>query len=58
MNGMKTLYCRIYQGVFRLALPLLPYRTPEILAGTDRLPELFLQGMRLRRTGKPCPFRA
>ena len=41
MNGMKTLYCRIYQGVFRLALPLLPYRTPEILAGTDRLPELF-----------------
>lgn len=31
MNIFKNLYCRIYQGVFKLALPLLPYREPVIL---------------------------
>ena len=41
MNVFRMLYCRTFQTVFRMALPLLPYRTPEILTGTDRLPELF-----------------
>lgn len=41
MNPIKKVYCRIYQTVFRLALPLLPYRTPKILTGTDQLPPLF-----------------
>lgn len=31
MNIFKKLYCRTYQGVFKLMLPLLPYREPEIL---------------------------
>lgn len=31
MNIFKTAYCRTYQGVFKLMLPLLPYREPQIL---------------------------
>ena len=31
MNIFKKIYCRIYQKVFRLALPFLPYREPKIL---------------------------
>lgn len=31
MNIFKKAYCRIYQGVFRLMLPILPYREPKIL---------------------------
>lgn len=28
---LKTAFCRIFQTVFRLALPVLPYREPEIM---------------------------
>lgn len=31
MNIAKKIYCRIYQFAFHIALPLLPYREPEIL---------------------------
>ena len=31
MNILKKIYCRIFQTCFRIALPVLPYRT-----GTDR----------------------
>ncbi len=31
MNIFKRFYCRVYQGAFRLMLPLLPYRQPKIL---------------------------
>ena len=31
MNIFKKIYCRIFQGVFRIALPILPYRQPKIL---------------------------
>ena len=27
----KAIYCRVFQGAFRLALPVLPYRGPEIV---------------------------
>lgn len=30
MNIFKKAYCRIYQTAFRLALPFLPYREPEL----------------------------
>ena len=30
MNIFNKIYCRIYQLAFRAALPLLPYRDPEI----------------------------
>lgn len=31
MNPLKKIYCRIFQTAFRIALPFLPYREPEIL---------------------------
>ena len=32
MNIFKKFYCRTYQGVFRMMLPILPYRQPKPLA--------------------------
>lgn len=40
MNRMKKLYCRTYQTVFKLALPVLPYRKPEILNSVKMLPHI------------------
>ena len=37
MNIFKKLYCRTYQGVFRLMLPLLPYREPKLLASDQEV---------------------
>lgn len=31
MNSIKKTYCRIFQAAFRLVMPLLPYREPQIL---------------------------
>lgn len=38
MNVFKKIYCRVFQAVFRLALPFLPYREPEIYDGIEKLP--------------------
>lgn len=38
MNGIYKLYCRCFQQVFHLAIPLLPYRNPEVLTGTKQVP--------------------
>ena len=38
MNILRRCGCRIFQGTFRLAIPLLPYRRPERLAGVADLP--------------------
>jgi len=46
MNTMYRLYCRTYQGVFRLITPFLPFREPEVLRGKgslSRLPGLLLE---------------
>ncbi len=40
MNRLRGIYCRIFQKVFRLALPLLPYREPEILNWIGEIPVL------------------
>lgn len=37
MNTIKKIYCRTYQGIFKVALPFLPYRKPKRL---DDMPEL------------------
>ena len=37
MFFLKALYCRIFQGVFRLALPILPYRQPKIVNSCEKL---------------------
>lgn len=47
MNCLKKAYCRIYQGVFRLAIPLLPWRKPELISGgLEKLPE-FIKSKKL-----------
>ena len=38
MNVFQKLYCRIFQGGFRLALPVLPYRDPKILDHITDIP--------------------
>lgn len=35
MNPLRKAYCRIYQTVFRIALPILPYREPEPLTSFE-----------------------
>ena len=35
MNILKKIYCRIYQNIFKIALPLMPYRKPKILESTE-----------------------
>ena len=40
---LKKLYCRIFQLVFRAALPILPYREPKILNSCDALTEVFAE---------------
>lgn len=33
----KRIYCRIFQKAFRLVIPILPYRKPQIIEGFDHL---------------------
>ena len=40
MNIFKKTYCRIFQVCFRAALPVLPYRSPEIFETVHDVPEL------------------
>lgn len=38
MNTLKKIYCRVFQTCFRIALPLLPYREPELIHGFSDVP--------------------
>ncbi len=38
MNKLKMIYCRVYQTVFHIALPFLPYRNPKILNSVTEIP--------------------
>ena len=38
MNPAYKVYCRTYQTAFRVMLPVLPYREPELLSHLDDLP--------------------
>jgi len=40
MNIFKKIYCRLFQASFRLIIPLLPYRKPQILNELDSLANL------------------
>lgn len=40
MNFFKSAYCRAFQTAFRLAMPLLPYRMPEILNSVQDIPPI------------------
>ncbi len=37
MNVLRKIYCRSFQLCFRVALPFLPYREPEILGGMPQI---------------------
>ena len=43
MNWLKKFYCRVYQGVFRIALPVLPYREPKLLMSNDDLVKVLVE---------------
>ena len=43
MNLIQHICCRAYQGVFRAALPFLPYREPEIRHRCEELPDTLKQ---------------
>lgn len=43
MNRLKKAYCRTFQTVFKLALPFLPYQTPEVVVSVKKLPEIILR---------------
>ena len=43
MNAIKRLYCRAYQLVFRAALPILPYRQPQLLDHLHKIAPLLEQ---------------
>ncbi|MBQ7338411.1 MAG: iron-containing alcohol dehydrogenase [Clostridia bacterium] len=38
MNPIYKLYCRTFQKVFHLAIPILPYRNPKILRSVSEVP--------------------
>lgn len=46
MNIFFKAYCRVFQGVFRLALPLLPYKDPQIKRSISDIPSV-LEGKKL-----------
>lgn len=48
MNRIRKFYCRTFQIVLRIALPLLPYRNPKFLGKAEDVPDL-LKEKGLRR---------
>ncbi len=48
MNPIRKLYSRCFQKAFRLALPILPYRDPEILNEIREIPALMKREKLLR----------
>lgn len=42
MNFFKKLFCRTFQAVFRIAIPILPYREPKILKNNSELTKVLL----------------
>ncbi len=41
MNIFAKIYCRVFQAVFRMALPVLPYREPRIIPSCSKLDNVF-----------------
>ncbi len=50
MNIVKEAYCRTFQTVFRVALPVLPYRNPHLLRHVESVPKI------LQERGKSHPL--
>lgn len=43
MNIFKKLWCRTYQTVFRVAIPMMPYREPMVINHLEELGAMFLK---------------
>ncbi len=43
MNIAEQIFCRTFQLGFKLAIPILPYRNPEILNAVDEIPKVLKQ---------------
>lgn len=43
MNWLKRAYCRTFQFVFRILMPLFPYREPQLLENYDELVNVILE---------------
>lgn len=48
MNPIKKLYCRVFQQVFHLALPILPYKNPKTVKSVTDIPDI------IHEHGKTC----
>lgn len=40
MNRFRKIYCRTFQTAFKLALPFLPYRKPQIAGSVKEIPDI------------------
>lgn len=40
MNIFGKIYCRIYQGIFKMVMPLLPYKEPKLLDSVLQIKEI------------------
>ncbi|MCI8638178.1 MAG: iron-containing alcohol dehydrogenase [Coprococcus sp.] len=40
MHQVKKVYCRVFQGILKFALPFLPYRTPGVVGSVKKIPEI------------------
>lgn len=40
MHRIRKMYCRTFQTAFKIALPFLPYRTPEIIGSVKGIPDI------------------
>ena len=40
MKGIRKIYCRTFQTAFKIALPFLPYRTPDIIGSVKGIPDV------------------
>ena len=43
MFFIKSAFCRIFQEAFHVAIPLLPYREPEIISSCANLHDVFIK---------------
>lgn len=43
MNFLKKIYCRTYQSIFRLMLPVLPYREPKVINNAKELAGILVE---------------
>lgn len=43
MNKFKKIYCRTFQTAFKIALPFLPYRKPDIIGSVKLIPDIIIE---------------